>query len=222
MILLLSDCKKNEKNTLIPPSIVSDIDGNIYHTVTIGTQVWMVENLNVTHYSNGDTIANITSYFKWRNSKSGAYCNYKNDVKNSIDYGKLYNWYAVSDSRKIAPPGWHIPSEFEWNVLMNYLGGEKIAGGKLKETGLKHWRNTNLDVTNESGFTALPAGEIDTDGDFRGIGLYTSWWSSSETYPHIVHIRSVGSQNNEVTRNTYTFIGALSVRCIWDQSNSTP
>lgn len=190
---------------------VTDIDGNIYHTVTIGTQTWMVENLKTTRYRNGTTIPNITDGTTWTNLSTGAYCDYDSTPNNSIIYGKLYNWYAVIDSRNIAPTGWHVPTDAEWTMLTTYLGGESVAGGKLKETGTAHWIIPNLGATNESGFTALPGGR-------RGyyIGSVGNWWSSSEGIDIGVWIRSVDYNSSELYRYGLAKNSGLSVRCIKD------
>jgi len=149
--VLASNCTKDNDNNTI-----TDIDGNIYTSVTIGTQVWMVENLNVTRYRNGDSLPNIVNDSLWGSLTSGAYCDYNNTPGNSTIYGKLYNWFAVHDSRNIAPKGWHIPSLEEWDSLIKYLGGDTIAGGKLKDTIL--WASPNTGASNSRGFKALPGG----------------------------------------------------------------
>lgn len=159
---------------------VTDIDGNVYHTVIIGTQVWMLENLKTTKYRNGDPIQNVTDQSIWNNLTTGAYCNYNNNTSNVAVYGRLYNWFAVNDSRKIAPAGWHIPSDAEWLTLINFAGGEYHAGGNLKETGTIHWNTTNSFVTNSTGFTALPGGARGKYISFSEIGNYCYLWSSDE------------------------------------------
>jgi uncharacterized protein (TIGR02145 family) len=164
----------NEKsfNTLKPfpenGSIVKDIDNNIYHTIIIGNQAWLVENLKSSKYRNGDVILNFTDTAKWawQNKTTGAYSNYNNDTTISKIYGKLYNWYAVNEARGFCPVGWHVPSDVEWKELIDFLGGETIAGNKLLESGTSHWRAPNTGATNTSGFTALPAGYREIDGFF--------------------------------------------------------
>ena len=148
---------------------VTDIDGNVYHTVTIGTQTWMVENLKTTRYRNGEAIPNITDNASWAALITCAYCDYNNIPSNSITYGKLYNWYAVNDSRNIAPMGWHVSTDAEWTTLTTFLGGTSIAGGKLKENGTIHWNSPNVGATNETGFSALPGGYRLNSG-FYGAG----------------------------------------------------
>jgi uncharacterized protein (TIGR02145 family) len=159
---------------------VGDIDGNVYNSITLGTQVWMAENLKTTKYQNGDLIPNVTDNTTWTNLTTGAYCDYDNTPDISLTYGSLYNWYAVSDSRNVCPSNWHVPSDEEWTVLTNYLGGDSVAGGKLKEGGLLHWNSPNTDATNETGFTALPGGMRYYTGPFGNIGGNGLWWSSSE------------------------------------------
>jgi len=173
-------------NTLKPfpanGSIIRDIDNNIYHTIIIGNQVWSLENLKTSKYRNGDPIINFTDTAKWawNGLTSGAYSNYNNDTSISNIYGKLYNWFAINDKRGICPNGWHIPTENEWNELINYLGGNSDVGGKLKETGILHWVSPNTGATNESGFTALPSGYREIDGTFQGLGHVTYIWSSTD------------------------------------------
>lgn len=146
---------------------VTDIDGNVYSTVTIGTQTWMAENLKTTRYRNGDQIPNVTSDYQWGNLYSGAYCWYDNNIANKDVYGALYNAYVVKDNRNIAPQGWHVPSKEELMTLINYLGGDSLAGGKMKVKGTAYWDSPNADATNTSGFNALPGGYRQ-----RGTGIF--------------------------------------------------
>lgn len=176
VIIITTNCKQSEDS--IDPllsEIVKDINGNVYHTVTIGTQVWMVENLKTSKYRNGDIIPKVIDNSEWANLKSGAFCNYNNDTVIGNKYGKLYNWYAITDSRKIAPIGWHVPSSAEWETLTNFLGGTNVAGGKIKETGTIYWSSPNLGATNESGFTALAGGGRGYEGPYHGIGEIGLW-----------------------------------------------
>lgn len=154
-----------------------DFDGNVYRTVTIGSQVWMMDNLKTTHYSNGDPIQNITDNTAWAIA-GAAYCNYNNSENNSTIYGRLYNWQAVIDSRKIAPKGWHLATDIEWFQLVQFLGSSSNAGGKLKEYGTFHWQSPNSSATNQSGFTGLPCGWRSDTGAFSNLGTYGYWWSS--------------------------------------------
>jgi len=143
---------------------VTDIDGNVYETVQIGEQLWMAENLKVTHYSNGSGVA---------------YLNYEDNPNNSETYGHLYNWNIIN-SGQICPQDWHVPSDDEWTFLSDYLGGVEIAGDKMKEAGLEHWDSANEGATNESGFTALPAGLLNFPLIiYEHMGYAGYFWSST-------------------------------------------
>lgn len=196
-----------------------DGDANYYATVTIGTQVWMAENLKTTKYRDGSDIPNVTDAGLWASLTTGANCDHSNNPANSLIYGKLYNWFTVSDSRNIAPTGWHVPSDAEWTTLITYLGGDNVAGGKLKETGLTHWLNVNTGATNETGFTALPAGGRNMDGAFPAddLGLRTQWWSTSEyIIPQPAWYRGIPNNNIMVVHTFFNKVAGFSVRCIKD------
>lgn len=195
---------------------VSDIDGNLYHTVKIGTQLWMVENLKVTHYRNGQPIPIITDSTTWSNLAIGAFCNFYNTENNAKIYGRLYNWYAINDQRKIAPSGWHVPSDSEWVILRNYLGGANIAGGKLKETGIAHWQSPNTDATNDFGFTALPCGLRDSSGQFSNLGLKTFWWCANMNITDLPYSQSIYYDNASLISGVDNKSNGFSVRCIKD------
>lgn len=156
---------------------VTDADGNVYHTITIGTQTWMLENLKTTKYNDNTSIPNVTDVIGWAGLSTAAYSWYNNDINNKTPYGALYNWYAVS-SGKLCPKGWHVPTDVEVATLVTFLGGTSVAGGKLKETGTTHWSSTTS-ATNESGFTAVGAGyRLDTSGAFGGLQTYMTFWTS--------------------------------------------
>ena len=157
---------------------MTDQDGNVYKTVKIGDQWWMAENLKVTHYRNGDAIPNITDDDELMNLTIGAYCAYDNDESYADIYGYLYNGFAVADNRNIAPPGWHVPTFKEIFTLGDYLGGDNVAGGKLKETGTTHWSTPNTGATNESCFSALPAGYCSYG--FHNLGNIADFLSATE------------------------------------------
>jgi uncharacterized protein (TIGR02145 family) len=181
---------------------VKDIDGNSYKTVIIGEQIWMAENLKVTHYRNGDSIiTGLASRLDGKFAKTfdkpppissnylinheGAYVVYNDDPSNVDIYGNLYNWYAVDDERGVCPEGWHVPTIYEWEELVDYLGGSDIAGGLLKDTGTKErgtglWQHSNSEVTNASGFTALPCGLWHLNGKCQDMGDRVWFWSSTE------------------------------------------
>lgn len=156
---------------------VTDIDGNVYHIVTIGTKQWLVENLKTRHYRNGDSIPNVTSSSTWSGLTTGAYCDYENSSSNGATYGHLYNWYAVNDSRGLAPTGWHVATDAEWTTLVNYVGGESVAGAKLKSTS--GW-NGGGNGTNDYGFTALPGGYRNSEGNFSNYLSNAYWWTNDQ------------------------------------------
>ncbi|MDB5277618.1 MAG: hypothetical protein JWR61_2573 [Ferruginibacter sp.] len=153
-------------------SFNSDIPG-----IKIFEKTWMQKNLDVTTYRNGDPIPQVTDNATWDQLKTGAWCYYNNDTANA-QYGKLYNWYAVNDPRGLAPEGWHIPTKEEWVMLVDSLGGDPVAGGKLKATRL--WQSPNTGATNESGFGALPGGVRNVMGEFGGMGTDGYWWTIKE------------------------------------------
>lgn len=201
---------------------VTDIDGNIYHTIKIGTQVWMVENLKTKHYINGDLIPNITNLIEWDNLKTGAYCDFDNNAAYSEIYGKLYNWYTIKDARKIAPTGWHVSSYEDWATLCDYLGGTSIAGGKLKEVGVDYWYEPNVGATNEVGFTALEGGAHQTGG----FNPYNGWWwttrsefRSFDTYGYVEcpWLIQMFFYETRVSLGYTRFTNwGLSIRCVMD------
>lgn len=193
---------------------MSDIDGNVYKTITIGTQTWMAENLRTTKYNDGTAIPNVTVDATWISLTTPAYCWYNNDAATyETTYGALYNWYAINTG-KLAPAGWHVPTDAEWTILSNYLGGESVAGGKLKEAGTTHWSSPNTGATNESGFTALPGGCRAYNG-FSNIGNCGYWWSSTSDNTGGAWDRSLFS-NISLNKGEgyYDFGNGYSVRCV--------
>lgn len=216
IVILFISCKKSTEPEHQDNSI-KDIDGNMYKIINIGTQVWMAENLKVTHYRNGVEIPNVTDSVDWKNLTTGAYCNYDNNVNNVAIYGRLYNWYAVNDTNNLAPEGWHIPSDEEWQTLREYLGGS--AGGKLKESGTVHWSNPNTGATNESGFTALPAGLRYFTGDYIDLGYSANFWSSSNYGDNdyfIIYWRLYCDSSEDWRMGYYWPQSGFSVRCLKD------
>lgn len=212
--VLFGGCKKDDDNESL--TTVTDFDGNVYKTVTIGTQVWLAENLKVTHFANGDTIPCITNDFGWSNTYQGAYCNYDNSESNSVSYGRLYNWYAVADGRNICPGGWHVPTDAEWTVLTNYLSGESVAGGKLKEPGTTHWLSPNTEATNETGFSALPSGTRNGSGSYSNSYNHGYWWTSVSQDSATAWSRNMNYNHANVYRNYDPKTTGFSVRCIKD------
>ncbi len=195
----------------------TDLDGNNNTTVTIGTQVWMVENLKTTFSRNGDPITKAQGPTSWANNNSqgaGAYCWYNNIIDEGSGRGALYNWYAVNVQRNIAPEGWHVPSDDEWTTLVNFLGGEALAGSKMKQTVFTTWDYPNLGATNETGFTALPAGfRNSVDGTFFDTGMYGYFWSST-TYGVSAWVRYAVYDDMSLYRYNYLHSDGISVRLI--------
>jgi len=199
------------------PLTVGDVDNNVYNTVTIGTQIWFKENLKVTRYRNGDTIGTTAATKDISGETSPKYqWAYNGDEGNVATYGRLYTWYAATDSRAVCPTGWHVPTNAEWTTLEDYLGGSSVAGGKMKEAGTTHWDSPNTSADNSSGFTALPGGSRFSDGSFSYMGYYGYWWSATE-----------GSASGAWTYGLYYSIGyvnhdsidkyrGFSIRCVRD------
>jgi uncharacterized protein (TIGR02145 family) len=202
------------EGTLKEEMTVTDVEGNVYKTVTIGTQVWMAENLKTTKYNDGTNIPLVTENILWSNLTTPGYCWYSNDaITNKDTYGALYNWYTINTGN-LCPVGYHGPTDGEWFILLEYLGGFWTAGGKLKETGVTHWLSPNEGATNESGFTALPGGRRDPDGTFKDLGLIAHWWSTTElnetiAYQLYVYYLTINFANS----NNYKQAG-YSVRCL--------
>lgn len=223
------DC--NDNNAVINPAATEicnngiddncngQIDENCISSVITCNQVWMLKNLDVDHYRNGDPIPQVTDPLAWETLTTGAWCYYDNDPANGTIYGKLYNWYAVNDPRGLAPVGWHVPSSAEWTTLENCvynidpLGN---VGGKLKETGTAHWLSPNTDATNSSGFTALPAGYRRASGLFLDIELYSFWWTSSEYDGGQARSRYLSYNSGDLINYINDKHIVMSVRCIKD------
>ncbi len=213
--IVLAGCPGPVEEDSVQTNTVKDIDGNNYKTVTIGTQVWLAENLKTNKFNDGTAIPLISDPIAWIGRNTPAYCWYDNNAANKSVYGALYNWHTVNTG-KLCPKGWHVPTDSEWTTMSNYLGGESIAGGKLKETGTSHWVSPNSGATNTTGFTALPGGWLGS-GSFNGITNYGYWWSSKEDlatgyawawhtgYDNIFNYKDFSGKEN-----------GLSVRCLRD------
>jgi uncharacterized protein (TIGR02145 family) len=220
-LIMLSGCKKKDDedtgNNSNSSFTVTDIDGNLYQTVTIGSQIWMKENLKTTTYRDGTPIPLVTDATDWYHLNSGAYCDYDNTTSNSGIYGRLYNWYAVH-SGNLCPVGWHVPTEADWVTLESFLTDLNLGGGKLKETGTAHWQTPNEGATNETGFTALPGGYRSSTGSYYSITYNGYWWSATEstndtsyaTYRYLDFALSAINANEDYK------VDGLSVRCIKD------
>lgn len=219
MLMSGSGCKNDiDIDKKPPPKIVngldvSDIDGNVYHTVIIGTQEWMVENLKTTKYNDGTSIPFVNYNEPWINLMTPAYCWYNDDTSTITPYGALYNWYTVNTG-KLAPTGWHVPSAAEWTLLINYLGGESVASVKLKETGITHWKSPPIkkEATNETGFTALPGGYRNAWGCEEKGETCWFWSSQNNVYLRLEYYNNISVGSPWVDANSL----GLSVRCIKD------
>jgi uncharacterized protein (TIGR02145 family) len=193
---------------------IIDADGNIYKVIAIGTQIWMAENLRTTKFKDGTTIPKVSDDAKWTELSTPAYCWYANNETGYKELcGALYNWYTVNTG-KLCPSGWHVPSDAEWTTLTDYLGGESLAGGKLKEVVNTHWGRSNDGADKSSGFTALPGGYRVSTGSFYGVGNYGNWWSSSKYDSGSAWYRGMYYSSNSVGRVVYSMVDGFSVRCI--------
>ena len=223
LLMLQSGLKMNDSDNSnycfaqMLDNIVTDYDGNIYHTVKIGTQVWMVENLKVTHYRDGTPIPNVYDNDKWPLATDGAYClvnNYSIEYKNT--YGVLYNFYSVINRHKLCPEGWHVPSESECMTLINYLGGKDVAGAKIKDNGSNLWKTKTTYATNKSGFSGLPAGGRGRLGSPGDVGYYATWWSSTSYDSLYAWHWGLYPDKSSIRSNPGHKASGFSVRCIKD------
>jgi uncharacterized protein (TIGR02145 family) len=206
---------------------MTDIDGNVYKTITIGSQTWMAENLRTTHYRNGDAVENVTDNVPWYELTTGAYCQYENNASISVTYGLLYNWYAVSDARNLAPVGWRVPTHADWDILIKYLDptaninatgsiGTDI-GGSLKEATLAHWQSPNAGATNSSGFTALPGGfreNSNNNGNFFDNGGSADFWTSTMANPNEADFIWISYYGQDIYIGSNWMAHGFSVRCV--------
>jgi uncharacterized protein (TIGR02145 family) len=190
-------------------------DGYSYSSIVLGNgQEWMAENLRTTIYANGDPIPNVTDAAQWSNLPTGAWSHYNNDSQYENPYGKLYNWFTVADSRNVCPSGWHAPTDAEYTLLTDYLGGELVAGGKMKSTGTQYWLNPNQDAINESGFSGFPGGARYVEGAFFNIGSYGGWWSITEYGAGGAWSRGLEYLNGNAVSGGSVSGAGLSVRCL--------
>lgn len=209
-LILAISCKKDNDD----PETIKDVDGNIYHMVTIGSQVWLVENLKTTTYNNGVSIPPVTGNSAWEALAAPGYCWYGNDLSKKTSYGALYNWYAISEGN-LCPTGWHVPSVTEWTTLLTHIGGYE-GGGKLKETGTTHWMTPNTGATDEIGFTALPGGYRYNNGTFYELGEQGYWWSSTLLNATQAYNFHLSSANTRLGQSADDKEYGYSCRCIKD------
>jgi len=184
-----------------------------FNELTIGKQVWMTQNLDVDKFRNGEVIQEAKTEGEWEDAYQPAWCYYNNDPANGAKYGKLYNWYAVNDPRGLAPKGWHVPTDAEWTILTDYLGGVEKAGAKMKS---KNGWYDNGNVTNSSAFSGLPGGNRTNNGAFDGIGFLGYWWSSTEDGTNDAWNRLLNYYNGGVSRSFGGKEYGFSVRCLRD------
>jgi len=200
---------------------VTDVENNVYNTVTIGTQVWMAENLRTTKYNDGTSITLVADGVAWAALTTEGYCWYNNDKATyKTPYGGLYNWYAVNPAnnggKNVCPEGWKVPGDDQWTSLADFLGGNMGSGGRLKEAGMEHWLSPNTGATNETGFTALPGGNRSANGEYVGINTGGNWWSLTEYEINSAWNRYLNSANSHVHPQFWGKRNGVSVRCIKD------
>jgi uncharacterized protein (TIGR02145 family) len=230
------ESSNRSKSMLMNDSTVTDIDGNIYHTVTIGDQTWMVENLKTSHYRNGEAIPNLKVDSIWVSASVGAWCNYNNDSLNDSKYGKLYNYFAIEDTRNLAPVGWHLPTCFEWAILEDYL---KIIGFKLNNKS--DIKDSEINIANllaaptdwakcsepgsvgneqtqknQTGFYGLPCGYRSQNGPFKSISKSGHWWCVNISNNMLVLSHNLSYDTNALESSLGFKWRGLSVRCVKD------
>lgn len=221
LLIIFTACQRDTV-----PTTVTDIEGNTYKVISIGDQYWMAENLKTTRFRDGSQIPLVQADTQWSNLESSAYCGYFVYIPDyNPVYGNLtlnepyYNWYAVTDSRQLCPVGWHVPSTSEWMVLVDFLGGYEIAGGKMKAEGVSHWKAPNTGADNSSGFTALPVGGRYIDGFYFAATTTANWWSTTEDSSPLHlggdHV-SVSYDSDDVSGGYTSKDIGLSVRCVKD------
>jgi len=205
----------NSGSIMLYSQTIKDADGNVYSTVNIGKQLWMGEDLKTTKFNDGNEIALVTDNMKWKQLKTLAYCWFENDSTNNIEYGALYNWYAVN-TKKLCPVGWHVPSDIEWETMINSLGDIDTRADKLKITGNDFWKGTFSTATNETGFSALPGGMRFDAGSFPLFGRnFAVWWSSTGSN-NFAWNRGLYFTSSKTFRGHEDMRSGFSVRCIKD------
>jgi uncharacterized protein (TIGR02145 family) len=195
----------------------TDGENNNYPVVEIGGQIWMAENLKTTKYNDGTSIPLVLDSASWTALSTPGYCWNNNDSATYRDtYGALYNWYTVN-SNKLCPTSWHVPTDTEWIILTDFLGGEDIADRKLREAGFTHWVSRNTKATNETGFTAIPGGARDLYGGHYIVGGTGYWWSSTQSSTFSAWLRGMYYNSSIVYRHKFSKRNGFSVRCLKDE-----
>lgn len=220
VFFLLCCTDKDESLIIINPWVnygsLTDVEGNTYKTILIGTQTWMVNNLTTTRLNDGTSIPIVTDAATWSNITTPACCWQNNDPARKITYGVLYNWYTVN-SGKLCPSQWHVPGDADWTLLTDYLGGENVAGGKLKSKGFRHWNSPNTEASDEANFRGLPGGNRQNGPEslFENLGKMGCWWTtdqgSQQAMTRLMYFNSI-----TVQKSFYPKQWGLSVRCVRD------
>jgi uncharacterized protein (TIGR02145 family) len=207
----------NIKNTSSNTNMTLLYNGDLYHVIIIGTQTWMVENLKTTLYRDGTAIPNITDHNSWFADVTGAYCWYDNDYATyGIDYGALYNGYAIESIHGLAPSGWRIPTVNDFTILIAYLGGGSLAGGKLKEIGLSHWGNPNVGASDDYGFKAFGAGYRTSADDYHNIKSMGSFYTSTSASASTLNTYLIIALSALIVKGSASKSYGACVRCIKD------
>jgi uncharacterized protein (TIGR02145 family) len=226
LAICLSSCSE-EENMVVSNDAV-DADGNVYQTVVIGSQEWMTENLRSSHFANGEPIPHVPSIQDWVVLNTAAFCWYNNDSLSEVPHGKLYNWFAVNDSRNVCPTGWHVPSTQDWDLLSDHLGGADVAGGPLKATGTIQegtglWLSPNDEATNQTAFTGIPSGARGfwsgiepPDESYAGMGGFAIYWANSSANMDSASYRYLSYGNGRVYAEQALKSWGMTIRCVRD------
>lgn len=204
----------NKDNSGVLGLGATDIVGNDYQTVIIGTQEWFAEDLRTSSYKNGDPIGIAQEAIKWQSANEGYYCFYDNNPENNIPYGKLYNFHAVEDPRCLCPEGWKVPSIQELDVLAEYLGGTTTAGAYLKETGTDHWYAPNKDANNSTGFSGIAGGGRGSVGEWVSFGTFGRYWSATKIDEYNALGKTLIFDQTWFNTNQFNVHFGFSVRCL--------
>lgn len=216
LIIWCTNCGSNGELQVFNGAAWTSITGGPTGIV-IGTQEWMAENLNVSIFRDGTPIPHVTNLSTWAGLTTPAWCWYNNDPAQGAVYGRLYNWYAVADSRGLCPTGWHVPTDAEWTTLNDFLCGHTVAGGKMKTTGTTRWNSPNTGATNSSRFSALPGGLVGFNGtQFADIGTVGNWWGANQNQHSFGYMRYIMSNDASLYGGVTNLVNGLSVRCVKD------
>jgi uncharacterized protein (TIGR02145 family) len=200
---------------------VTDVDGNTYNTISIGNQIWLTENLKVTKYNDQVPISLVLDDASWSTQTQDAYCYYQGDIANASIYGNLYNWHVVNNAKNVCPSGYHVPSIADWEELITFVGGNAVAGGKLKEMGLEHWLDPNTGADNSSSFTLLPSGwRANNNGFYESLSQMAFVWSSTSVDAQSSSIILVGYDSPACYTSESHILTGLPIRCLKDETAS--